>query len=140
MIKTNCQKETYHYKPWNTEAFLLKSKDKRHARHHHIIKHCFRNCGYWASLVAQMVKNLPAMQETLVLIPGSVRSPGERISYSLQYSWASLLAQMLKNPPAMWETWVWCLGWEGPLEKGTDTHFSIISWRISWTEEPWTYY
>ena len=29
----------------------------------------------WASLVAQLVKNLPAMQETLGLIPGSVRSP-----------------------------------------------------------------
>ena len=54
-----------------------------------------------------MVKNLPALQQTLVLIPGSVRSPGERISYSLQYSWASLVAQILKNPPAMCETWVW---------------------------------
>ena len=37
----------------------------------------------WASLVAQLVKNLPAMQETLVqflgLIPGSGISPGEGI-------------------------------------------------------------
>ena len=33
-------------------------------------------------------------------IPGSERSPGERIGYPLQYSWASLVAQTVKNPPA----------------------------------------
>ena len=54
-------------------------------------------------------------------IPGSGRSPGEGIGYPLQCSWASLVAQLVKNPPAMRETWVWCLGWEDPLEKGTDT-------------------
>ena len=37
-------------------------------------------------------------------IPGPGRSPGEGISYPLQYSWASLVAQMVKNPLAMWET------------------------------------
>ena len=31
----------------------------------------------WASLVAQMVKSLPAVQETWVQSPGSGRSPGE---------------------------------------------------------------
>ena len=41
---------------------------------------------FGASLVAQMVKNLPAMQET-VLIPGSGRSPGKRNGYSLQCSY-----------------------------------------------------
>ena len=44
----------------------------------------------WASLVAQLVKNLPAMRETWVwslgLIPGSGRSPGEGKGYPLQYS------------------------------------------------------
>ena len=40
------------------------------------------------------------------MIPGSGRSAGEGIGYSLQYSWASLVAQLVKNPPAMWETWV----------------------------------
>ena len=39
-----------------------------------------------ASLVAQLVKNLPAMQETWGSIPGSGRSPGEGNGYSLQYS------------------------------------------------------
>ena len=50
----------------------------------------------WASLVAQLVKNPPAMQETLVW--GLGRSPGERIGYPLQCSWASLVAQMVNNP------------------------------------------
>ena len=64
----------------------------------------------WAPLVAQLVKNLPAMQETLVLIPGSKRSAGEGDGYPLQYSWVSWVAQLVKNPPAIRETWVWCLG------------------------------
>ena len=38
-------------------------------------------------LVAQMVKNLPAMEETPDSIPGSGRSPGEGNGYLLQYSW-----------------------------------------------------
>ena len=41
---------------------------------------------------------------------------------------------MAKNLPAMQETLVQSLGQEDPLEKGT--HFSILSWRIPWTEEP----
>ena len=55
--------------------------------------------------------------------PGSERSPGERIGYSLQYSWASLVAQLVKN----------FLGSEDPLEKGKATHASILAWRIPWT-------
>ena len=37
----------------------------------------------WASLVAQLVNNLPAMWETF---PGLGRSPGEGKGYPLQYS------------------------------------------------------
>ena len=40
----------------------------------------------WASLVAQLVKNLPVMWETWVRSLGLGRSPGERKGYSLQYS------------------------------------------------------
>ena len=57
----------------------------------------------------------------------------ERKGYPLQYSCASLVAQLVKNLPAMQETWVQSLGWEGPLEKGKATHFSILAWRIPWT-------
>ena len=60
-------------------------------------------------------------------IPGSGRSPGEGIGYSLQYSWASLVAQLVKNPPAMQEIWVRSLGWEDPLEKRKATPSSILA-------------
>ena len=46
------------------------------------------------------------------------------------------MAQMVKNLPAIKETWVQSLGQEDPLEKGMATHFSILAWRIPWTEEP----
>ena len=48
-------------------------------------------------------------------------------------TWASLVAQLVKNPPPMQETWVRSLGWEDPLEKGKNTHSSILAWRIPWT-------
>ena len=60
-------------------------------------------------------------------IPGSGRSSGEGIGYPFQYSWASLVAQMIKNLPAMQETWVRSLGWEDSLEKGMETHSSILA-------------
>ena len=85
-----------------------------------------------ASLIAQLVKNSPAMQETPSSNPGSGRSPGEGIGYPLQYYWASLVAQLVKNPPAMQEIWVRSLGWEDALEKGKATHSSILAWRIPW--------
>ena len=34
------------------------------------------------------------------------------------------------------ETQIWSLGWEDPLEKEMTTHYSILAWRIPWTEEP----
>ena len=43
---------------------------------------------------------------------------------------------MLKNLSAMQETWVQSLGREDPLENGMATHFSILAWKIPWTEEP----
>ena len=48
----------------------------------------------------------------------------------------SLVAQLVKNLPAMRETWVRSLDWEDPLEEDMATHFSILAWRIPWTEEP----
>ena len=41
---------------------------------------------YMASQESQMVKNLPAMQEIWVLIPGSGKSPGEWNGNPIQYS------------------------------------------------------
>ena len=46
------------------------------------------------------------------------------------------VAQMVKHLPAVSETWVRSLGREDPLDKEMATHFSILAWRIPWTEEP----
>ena len=43
---------------------------------------------------------------------------------------------ILNNPPAIQETQVPFLGMEDSLEKEIVTHSSILSWEISWTEEP----
>ena len=42
---------------------------------------------------------------------------------------------MVKNLRVMQENWVQTLGWEDPLEKGMAPYFSILAWRIPWTEE-----
>ena len=43
---------------------------------------------------------------------------------------------MVNSVPAVQETLVQSLGREDPLEKGMATHFSVLAWRIPWTEEP----
>ena len=53
--------------------------------------------------------------------------------------WASQVAQCVKNLPVMQATQgirVWSLSQEDPLEEGMATHFNILAWRMSWTEEP----
>ena len=84
-----------------------------------------------ASMIAQLVMNLPAMQE--ISVPGSGRSAGEETDCSLQYSWASVVVQLVKNP-AIQETWVQSLGWEAPLEKRKAIYSNILAWRIPCTE------
>ena len=46
------------------------------------------------------------------------------------------VSQIVKNLRSVQETWVWSLGQEDPLEKGTAAHSSIFAWRTPWTEEP----
>ena len=49
------------------------------------------------------------------------------------------MAQQVKYQPAMQETqetWVQSLGQEDPLEKEMATHSSILTWKLSWTEDP----
>ena len=43
---------------------------------------------------------------------------------------------MIKTVPAVPKTRIQYLDQEDPLEKGMATHFSILAWRIPWTEEP----
>ena len=104
----------------------------------------------WASLVAQLVKNLPAMWETCVPSLGweDPLEKGKATHSSILAEgipWAtpmglhlgaSLIAQSVKNLPAMQETRVRFLGWEYSLEKEMATYSSIFACRIAWTEEP----
>ena len=41
---------------------------------------------------------------------------------------------MVKNLPAVQETQAWSLDQENPLQKGMDTHSSVLAWKIpgSW--------
>ena len=82
-----------------------------------------------ASLVAQLVKNSIAMQETPVQFLG--------LEDPLEKGEASLVAQMVKNLAATWETTVQSLGWEDPLEEGMATHSSILAWRIPMDRGAW---
>ena len=46
---------------------------------------------------------------------------------------------MVKSLPAnveLQETWVQSLSREDPLEEEMATHFSVLAWKIPWTEEP----
>ena len=42
---------------------------------------------------------------------------------------------MIKTLPAMRETQVRSLGRKDPLEKEMETHSSVLTWEIPWTEE-----
>ena len=46
------------------------------------------------------------------------------------------MTQMEKNSHAMQQTQVQSLSREDPLEKRMATHYSILAWRISLTDEP----
>ena len=120
---------------------------------------------YRASLVAQLVKNPPAMRETWVQSLGWedplekgkathssilawripwTEEPGALQSLGLQgvgHDWECFTSpcaggSVVKNLPTMQETQVQSLSCKDPLEKGMATHSSILAWRIPWTEEP----
>ena len=57
-----------------------------------------------ASLIAQLVKNPPVMQETLVRFLGQ-EDPLEK-GYATHSSILGLPLRLVKNPPAVQETWV----------------------------------
>ena len=76
-----------------------------------------------------MVKNLPAVQETLI------RSLGQKIPWRRGQLLTLVFLGYLggsdgEESPTVRETWVRPLGWEDPLEEGMATHGSILAWRI----------
>ena len=48
----------------------------------------------------------------------------------------SQVVLVVKNLQEMSETWVRSQGWEDSLEESMVTLFSILAWRVPWTEEP----
>ena len=80
-----------------------------------------------ASLIAQLVKNPLAVQETRVGFLGR--------EDLLEKGWAthSSVPGPQGKSPTVRKTWVQSLGWEDPLEKGKATHSSILAWRTPWT-------
>ena len=79
------------------------------------------------SLVDQMVKNLPSMQEMWVQSLGQEDPLEEELATHSSILKASLVAQTVKNLPAMWKTWVLSLGQEDPLEEELATHYSFLA-------------
>ena len=88
-----------------------------------------------ASLVAQLVKNLPAMQETPVQLLGWGRSPWRRdrlpTPLFLGFPGGSAGKESVCNEGDL--GLIPRLG--NPLEKEKATHSSILAWRIPWTVE-----
>ena len=86
--------------------------------------------GSWASLVAQLVKNLPAMRETWVRSLGWWSSPGEGKGYPLQYSGLENSIDCIVHGVA--KSWIWLSDFH--------FHFSSTSWTqwhentASWTD------
>ena len=80
------------------------------------------------SLVAQLVNNPPAKQETPVQFLGQKftwRRNRVPTPIFLDFSDGS----ESKESACVWETWVQSLVWEDPLEEGMATHSSILAWR-----------
>ena len=87
----------------------------------------------WGFPVAQLVKNLPAMQVTGVRFLGQ-EDLLEKGQATTPVFLGFPVSQLVKKMPAMLETWDRSLDWEDPLEKGKATHSSILlAWRIPWT-------
>ena len=90
----------------------------------------------WAALVDQLVKNLPAVQETLIRFLGrkDLLEKGHSLTTSV---FLGFPGGSLKNLSLMQETWVRSLVWEDPLEGGMATHSSILAWEIPMDSGAW---
>ena len=89
----------------------------------------------WAFLVAQLVKNLHASQETLVwfLI---WEDPLEK-GYATLSRFLDIPSGSAGKESASNLTWFWYLGWEDPLEEGMATQSRIFAWRIPKDRRAW---
>ena len=100
--------------------------------------------------MAQLIKNLPAVQETWVqYLDWDDPLEKGKATHSIVLAWripgtvlgrkeldtTERLSLTIMECAAMQETQVQ-LDQEDPLEKGMATYSSILAWRIPWTEEP----
>ena len=100
---------------------------------------CFCTCCSFAFLWPFLAHSLTSFRSLIKLILENLRGAfldNSKITTNWSYFGASLVAQMVKNLPAMQEIQVQSLGLEDSLDKGKATHFSILAWRVPWTEEP----
>ena len=89
---------------------------------------------YWGSLIAHLVKNLPAMQETWFdSWVRKIHCRRDRLPTPVSSGFP--VALLVTNLPTLWETWVQSLGREDPVEKGMAAHSSILTWRIPRTKK-----
>ena len=80
-----------------------------------------------ASLIAQLVKNPPVMQETLLRVLGS-EDPVEKGKSTHSSILGLPCGSAGKESTCNAGTWIQSLGWEDPLEKGKPTHFSTLAY------------
>ena len=75
-------------------------------------------------------------QLALVFLKIIFINKGWNSSFFISWLYKARVAQTVENLPAVQETWVSSLGREDPLEKEMAYHFSVLAWKIPWTEEP----
>ena len=84
------------------------------------------------SLVARLVKNPPAMQETLIRFLGrKILCRRDRLPSPVFSGFSS--GSSGKESTCNAGDWVQSRGWEDPLEKGKPSYSSRLAWRIPWT-------
>ena len=83
-------------------------------------------------LVAQLIKNPPAMQETPVRFLGQ-EDPLERDRLLTPVFLGFPCGSAGKESACNAGDWVQSLGSKDLLEKGKANHSSILAWRIPWT-------
>ena len=107
-------------------------------------QHLWPRARFWASQVALVVKNPPAMQEMYerpVLFPGSGRSPGEGNGNSLQYSclenprdreaWRATVLGITKSQTQLKQLNMrQILSGRGKRIQETKDHLPICCWKI----------
>ena len=92
---------------------------------------------FQASLIAQLVKNLPSMQETPIwFLVMKIQWRRDRLPTPvfLGFPGGSADKESAYNVGYLG----WSLGWEEPLEKEKATHSSILAWRTPGLYSPWS--